>query len=106
MDTAEKSWLELLKRYFGFTSFRPLQREIIGDTLAGKDVFALLPTGGGKSLCFLQINVIARMPAILSSLPIASWSEPASNSGWKAFACCGSAGKAASDGARAFTGEL
>jgi ATP-dependent DNA helicase RecQ len=52
MDAAEKSWLDLLKRYFGFTSFRPLQREIIGDTLAGKDVFALLPTGGGKSLCF------------------------------------------------------
>jgi ATP-dependent DNA helicase RecQ len=58
MDAAEKSWLELLKRYFGFTSFRPLQREIIGDALAGKDVFALLPTGGGKSLCF-------QLPALL-----------------------------------------
>ena len=42
----------LLKQYFGFTSFRPLQEEIIRDTLAGKDVFAVLPTGGGKSLCF------------------------------------------------------
>jgi ATP-dependent DNA helicase RecQ len=44
--------LSLLKRYFGFGSFRPFQEEIIRHSLAGKDVFALLPTGGGKSLCF------------------------------------------------------
>jgi len=42
----------LLKQYFGFASFRPLQEEIMRDALAGKDVFAVLPTGGGKSLCF------------------------------------------------------
>src|SRR5258708_789236 len=48
-----------LKRYFGFTSFRPLQEEIIRDTLAGKDVFAVLPTGGGKSLCF-QLPALVR----------------------------------------------
>jgi ATP-dependent DNA helicase RecQ len=42
----------LLKRSFGYGSFRPLQAEIIQDALAGRDVFALLPTGGGKSLCF------------------------------------------------------
>jgi len=41
-----------LRRVFGYHSFRPLQADIIRDTLAGKDVFALLPTGGGKSLCF------------------------------------------------------
>jgi len=41
-----------LKTTFGYNAFRPLQREIIDTALAGRDVFALLPTGGGKSLCF------------------------------------------------------
>ncbi|MEY5014396.1 MAG: hypothetical protein RIS92_754, partial [Verrucomicrobiota bacterium] len=44
--------VETLKRHFGYPTFRPLQQEIITASLAGRDVFALLPTGGGKSLCF------------------------------------------------------
>lgn len=48
----------LLKQYFGFEHFRPLQEEIVRDTLAGRDVVALLPTGGGKSLCF-QLAALA-----------------------------------------------
>ena len=43
---------DILKEYWGFREFRPLQREIIGNILEGKDTLALLPTGGGKSLCF------------------------------------------------------
>lgn len=42
----------VLERHFGYKNFRPLQEEIISEVLAGKDVFALMPTGGGKSLCF------------------------------------------------------
>jgi ATP-dependent DNA helicase RecQ len=49
----------LLKRHFGFQSFRPLQREIVEALIAGDDVLALLPTGGGKSLCY-QLPAIAR----------------------------------------------
>ena len=50
---------ELLEKYWGHRSFRPLQEEIIEASIYGKDVFALLPTGGGKSVCF-QIPGLAR----------------------------------------------
>lgn len=42
----------ILKSVFGYETFRPLQEEIVSDVMAGRDVFALLPTGGGKSLCY------------------------------------------------------
>jgi ATP-dependent DNA helicase RecQ len=48
-----------LKQYFGFSSFRPLQEDIIRDSLGDEDVFAVLPTGGGKSLCF-QLPALVR----------------------------------------------
>src|SRR5436189_933623 len=51
--------LATLKRVFGYDAFRPLQEEIIRATLEGRDVFALLPTGGGKSLCF-QLPALVR----------------------------------------------
>lgn len=49
----------ILKRFWGFDQFRPLQEDIVDDSINGHDVLALLPTGGGKSICF-QIPGIAR----------------------------------------------
>ncbi len=63
--------LGLLKQAFGFSSFRPLQREIIEDALAGRDVFALLPTGGGKSLCF-QLPALVQPGLTLVVSPLIS----------------------------------
>jgi len=49
----------ILKEFWGFENFRPLQEEIIQSVLDGKDTLALLPTGGGKSICF-QVPAMAK----------------------------------------------
>ena len=50
---------QILKEYWGYNSFRPLQEDIIIAVLDGKDTLALLPTGGGKSVCF-QVPALAK----------------------------------------------
>lgn len=59
----------VLQRYWGYTSFRPTQEDIIRTVLRGEDVLALLPTGGGKSLCF-QVPALAmeRLCLVISPL--------------------------------------
>ncbi|NQX86415.1 MAG: RecQ family ATP-dependent DNA helicase [Flavobacteriaceae bacterium] len=51
--------VQILEHYWNYTAFRPLQEDIIEATINGEDVFALMPTGGGKSLCF-QIPALAK----------------------------------------------
>lgn len=50
---------EILKKYWNYDAFRPLQEDIINAVLEGKDILALLPTGGGKSICF-QVPALAK----------------------------------------------
>ena len=52
--------LGVLERYWGYDSFRPAQEEIVSEAVQGRDVLAILPTGGGKSVCF-------QVPAMMKS---------------------------------------
>lgn len=58
METSSSDIHEILRHYWGYAQFRPLQQDIIEYVLQGKDALALLPTGGGKSICF-QVPALA-----------------------------------------------
>jgi ATP-dependent DNA helicase RecQ len=66
---AEDKWLAALREMFGFTEFRPYQEDIVHTIEAGQDAFVVMPTGGGKSLCYqLPAHVLPGLCVVISPL--------------------------------------
>lgn len=60
---------QVLQRHFGWSTFRPGQREVIEALLEGRDALAVLPTGAGKSLCY-QLPAVARQGLVVVASPL------------------------------------
>ena len=71
MPSQHKPILDVLKKYWGYDAFRPLQQEIINSVLAGRDTLGLMPTGGGKSITF-QVPTMAMDGMAIVVTPIIS----------------------------------
>src|SRR2546425_13283551 len=69
-EQAQARFFEALHRYWGYESFRPGQENIVRSIAAGRDACVVMPTGGGKSLCFQLPPVLAAQRTVVGVSPL------------------------------------